>query len=161
MQPLSFTPDMISAERRPFYNGFVKKTGEIAAKFVSSSPKPQGQETGSLVNRINQVDLQVGSELLTMGPDNLFVPIISLPRGSQNTIPHLIENDPLTKGLIIGEDLSPADANRRSLYKSIIPGCSVLIIINEESVGTEKIDVINAYLVGEKALETGKLEQDK
>jgi len=137
----SFTPDMISAERRPFYDGFMDKTGKIASKFVSSNPKPTGQEAGSLINRINQVDFQLGSQLLMMSPDNLFVPIISLQRGSQSTIPDLIENDPLTKGLIIGDDLSPKDANRSSVYKSIIPDCSIVIIINKELVNEKEIEV--------------------
>ena len=148
---MGFTPDMLSIERRPFYDGFIKKTGEIAAKFVSTNPKPQGQVAGILVNRINQVDAQVGNELLTRGSDNLFVPIISLPRGRMHTIPDLIENDPLTKGLITGKDLFPEEQNRKSLYKSIIPGCFILVTIDKESVGGD--EVINSYLIGSKAID--------
>ena len=160
MQPRAFTPDMISAERRPFYDAFVQKTGEIAAKFVRTNPKPNGSIAGSLLDRINQVDVQVGYELLTMNPDNLYVPIISLPRGRLNTIPDLIENDPLTKGLITGDDLLPSNNNRQALYKSIIPDCSVFFNISKEF-GFEEFDVIKSFLIGSEVLETGKFKLDK
>lgn len=155
--PTRFNPDMLLTERRTFYDSFIQKTADIAAKFVSTNPKPSGAEAAGLLNAINQVDLNVGSGLLMMGQDSLFAPVLSTVRGN-SSIPNFLEQNPLLQGLV--ENHKPyVHTEDTYLYRTPFENVSLMITsVNDPQIG--KADVLKASLIGSKVIESGKLNLD-
>ncbi|MEK7597396.1 MAG: hypothetical protein AAB441_02005 [Patescibacteria group bacterium] len=148
---------MISFERRPFYNSFIQKTGEIAAKFVSTDPKPRSQAAGSLLESIYKVDQLIGSSLLMMDPKNLFVQVIALERGN-HSVADLVEHDPLTRGLINGEPVTKTETS--VLYKTTFEELSMLVSNTKKSADGSNVDLLTATLIGSDILASGEIRLD-
>jgi len=100
----TFEPGMLPEARRPFYESFTGKTGDVAANFART--KPTGTVMGDIMNRINKIDKDVGQNLMMNDPESLNVVI-----GEQNSFSMYhgdigdYKNDPITLDLIKGEPI--------------------------------------------------------
>ena len=146
----TFEPGMLSEARRPFYDAFIKKTGEIAANFVSTNPKPSGIGAKTIMDRINGIDNGLGQGLLTRDPENLAVRVFLVLK-SGHPVSDLIDHEPVTKGLIKGE-VKKQLGDGTLIFETDFKDLFIVVKEETELVGTgtgashEK--VLNSTLVG-------------
>src|SRR3990167_9544199 len=126
MGPKPFSPDMLSLERRPFYDIFVALTGQIQARYVSTLPKPDEFSVQQVQGTMLRIDKCIGEGLLTKQLDQLDeISVTSV--GIQHSEGHQIifNRDPLTAGFVVG--VSYQIGEDMFLYKTPIDGISLLV----------------------------------